>query len=251
MSLPEKQAFEQRFESCQKHGEYKQNKIIEGVEYWIAQCPSCRRELLNKQLAGRSAIPPKFEDSSFENYIVENKGQAIAKQKCIDYAESFKPDARESGSMIMFGKSGTGKNHLATAILKKVMLAGYTATYIQLFDYLEKFWSFKFGSERTNWIAKLASVDLLMIDEIGRASVSVSANNALFKLLQERALNLKPTIVATNLGLSELENLVGTASYNRLCEYGSIAIPFVWKKYKAPARVRIVAAADDLLLPNI
>lgn len=226
--------FVQLYATCEQHGQYPRNtQDAEGYERWFQPgCPSCRRQSAARALMRQADISPRFAACTFENYRADQDGQRHALKVCRDYADQFADKLARGVCMILRGNPGTGKNHLSSALMMHVMQRGHSAMRIKAQAYLDAYWSQDFG-ERDAWMTRMARVDLLVIDEIGRASNSKAANDAFFRLLDERYENMRPTIVISNLDREGLRETLGPAAYDRLTEGGGNLVNFDWSSHRA------------------
>lgn len=224
----EKAKFQHSFGNCEQHGRYPENALIDGVERWNPPgCPTCRKQAHTKALMVSAEISPRFLSCTFENYTAETHAQEHVWKLCREYADNFKTYYSKGRCMILRGNPGTGKNHLSAAIMLKVMNDGFTALRIKANAFLDEYWSKDF-SERESWLQRMATVDLLVIDEIGRASNGKAANDAFFRLIDARYEQMMPTIVISNLEVEELKTTLGSAAYDRLREGGGSLLNFNW-----------------------
>lgn len=214
---------------CATHGQWPTNmQDEEGLIRWhVPGCPHCRNQVSIQDLVANADISRRFLECSFENYRTENAGQERALKSCQDYAEKFEDNMKAGRCLIMRGNPGTGKNHLSAAIMIEVMKNGFTALRIKATAFLDEYWSKSF-SERESWMQRMGNVDLLVIDEIGRASNGKSANDAFFRLIDSRYEAVKPTIVISNLDMASLKETLGDAAYDRLREGGGSQVSFTW-----------------------
>jgi DNA replication protein DnaC len=67
-----------------------------------------------------------------------------------------------------------------------------------------------------------------MIDEIGRSSSAKAAQDAFFRILDARYEAQLPSLLATNLNRTELIEVLGEATYDRLTQGGSVRLTFDW-----------------------
>lgn len=232
-AIPAGRAFVQEYHTCPEHGQYPANRLDEeGVERWVpAVCPRCAKISRMKALYARAEIGERFKHCDFGNYRVENEGQRVVLDACQSYAEQFPEMRRRGACLILRGHPGTGKNHLATAIMKAVLRQGYTALRLKAAVFLEAFWAKDFG-ERDRWVYDMAHLDLLVIDEIGRASNSQAAADAFFRLIDGRYEAVRPTIIISNLDRDGLRETLGAAAYDRLTEGGGRLINFDWNSQR-------------------
>lgn len=128
----------------------------------------------------------RIQDYQLENFIIteNNKKEVeIAKdftQKCIN--------KNQKNGLIITGKSGTGKTHLATAILNKITekdMLVLMGRLILLLDVIKD--TFKDFSSKEKDIMKLYSkVDMLIIDDLGTERISSWALEKLYTIIENR-----------------------------------------------------------------
>lgn len=102
-------------------------------------------------------------------------------------------------SLYLFGDPGTGKTHTACALLMKAVRQGMTALYATM----GKLGGSSFD-ERENLFAKMRRVDVLCIDDLGKAETSEWANALAFRAIDERYGTGKTIIVTSNYNPNDL-----------------------------------------------
>ncbi len=223
-----------QFEECEKHGKYPLNMQDErGKERWFANgCPTCRKQENAARLLASSNIPRRFLDCDFDTYEATTSKQQLVLNRCKEYAHNF-AKYRETGTcLLLCGRTGTGKNHLATAITRQLLADRYSVLRIKASEYLDAYWSKAFD-ERETWLKNMASVDLLIMDEIGRSSKVENAKNAFFRLLDARYEAQLPNLLATNHNRQELIDILDIATYDRLTQGGGVRLTLDWESYRA------------------
>lgn len=225
-------AFTPMFETCDTHGDYPLNRLINGVEHWTAGgCPTCKRESQTSALLAKVNIPRRFAGCEFGNFVADTDVQRSALGKCRDYADKFREYHRSGACLMLRGNPGTGKNHLATAIVKQVMAQGFGVLRIKAAEFLDAYWAKSFA-ERTAWLDGIANVDLLMLDEVGRTSQAKGAEDAFFRLLDARYEAERPTLLLSNLTRDQIKAMLGDAAYDRLTQGGGKVVSFDWDSYR-------------------
>jgi DNA replication protein DnaC len=221
--------FKQEFEQCEAHGEYPLNVLCkDGHARRLPQgCPTCLRQKNAMRLLAESNIPKRFADCDFDNYEATTKEQRHVLSRCEKYANEFAKYRDDGACLLLCGRVGTGKNHLATAISKRLLGDGYSVLRVKASQYLDAYWAKSFD-ERESWLKSMAAVDLLMIDEIGRSSSAKAAQDAFFRIFDARYEAQLPSLIATNLNRDELIEVLGDATYDRLTQGGSIRLTFDW-----------------------
>jgi DNA replication protein DnaC len=104
----------------------------------------------------------------------------------------------EGRNLVLFGKPGRGKTHLAIAIAYRAIQNGYDSlftTAAALIDDLSQ--AFRQNAFRSA-LATYIDPHVLIIDEVGYLSYGPDAANVLFHVVNERHLKKRPMIFTTN-----------------------------------------------------
>jgi DNA replication protein DnaC len=216
------------------------------------KCPSCEMEALAAQEAAdaarkklveaqsshvrlaqrlkRADIPPRFADRSFDMFRAETEEQRRALAIAEAYAENFVEIRKKGQSMILFGKIGTGKTHLACAILNYAAHhCGAEARYLSFAKAIRSVkQTYAKGNAMTEQQAldALAVPDLLVLDEVGVQFGSEAEKIIGFEIVNTRYEAMKPTIIISNLTMPELRECLGDRVIDRLRESGGKAVEF-------------------------
>ncbi len=120
-----------------------------------------------------------------------------------DYAENFTPDSQ---GLFMYGKTGLGKTHLSLAIANVVIDRGYDVYYGSVQSIMDKLEAEHFGRlPREDSIKEdILTCDLLIIDDLGTEFSTQYTNAELYNIINSRILSSLPTIISTNLAISEI-----------------------------------------------
>lgn len=240
---------------CAKHGEYQAiTREVNGQQH-ESMCPQClaevteeesmrnsiaidqqRRQTQSKSLAellGYSGIPKRFISRGFDTFDARNNELASALQKCRTYAETFGKDLHHGQGLLMIGKTGTGKTHLAASICKAVIRSGYNGLFISTLNVIqlvkETYRRDADCSEREA-IARFVEPDLLVLDEVGVQHNTRTEQIVLTEIINRRYESEKPTILLSNLqvesqtGQTDLVNVLGERVISRLREVNELLV---------------------------
>lgn len=237
---------------CEIHGSYIENgyQLLSDRTNWTGcqQCAAIRKQEQEQTEAlkqekeaqarfekrlNQAGIPSRFRDRDFSNFVAESKEQKHALTIAKDFSENFAEHHKNGTSLIMSGKAGTGKSHLALAIAKSVM-PRYTAMYLNALDAVRMIrdtWRKDSEQSESDVLNLLGTIDLLVIDEVGVQNGTDNEQMLMFDIINRRYRDMMPTILLTNLGTKGFSEYLTERSYDRLRENG-IWVTFNWDSYR-------------------
>jgi DNA replication protein DnaC len=152
----------------------------------------------------------QMRDMSFETFRPDgvglNEEQRQNLRRAFDKARLFA--ARPEGWLLFTGTYGCGKTHLAVAIAHEVLRRGQSALFVVTPDLLDHLRAAFGPSSETSFDERFETVrqtPLLILDDFGSQSATPWAKEKLFQLLNYRYTAHLPTVITTNLRLSEIE----------------------------------------------
>ena len=242
--------------TCEKHGEYKARVIsILGSKKIYEMCPKCAAEAEAKEKAYKEKeaterinrnllladIPQRFLGIGFDSFNTSafpaKQAASVKKafQSAIKYYKNFQK-ARESGSSLIFcGKPGTGKTHLACAILQSIIKQGYTGKYTTAMAAIRKIrdtWSGNAKESHQQAVNGFIVPDLLVLDEVGVQHGTESEQIIIYEIIAGRYDRRLPTILVSNFDKSELIRYIGDRCVDRLEEGDGVTVAFTWGSYR-------------------
>ena len=226
-----------QYRECARHGRYPISMVDErdAIRYMSPVCPVCAAEQASRRLMESAAIPKRYIDCGFDNYVVEVPGQQAVLDVCRDYADHFEEHARKGSCLILCGNPGTGKNHLASAIANVVLTKGHSVLHVTAYDIIARIrqtWQRGIGnSTELEVIRGFAEVGLLIIDEVGKTFGSDGERVHLFEVIDHRYRDLKPTLILSNESIGGVEKYLGPAAFDRLCQNGGLLL-FDWQSHR-------------------
>ena len=179
----------------------------------------CRKHQLVAQRLTQARIPRKFLNKTLDSF--RGRGKASRVRKAADaYVEGFHLREEMKGLRI-FGVVGSGKSHIAIAILKEIIKKGYTGLYFSVPELLQKIretYSSESDEGEAGILDMVSETDLLVLDDLGADAASGWVRDRLYLLINRRYETNKPTIVTTSFDLEELRTQLGKRIVSRLCE---------------------------------
>ena len=155
---------------------------------------------------------PQYGRSPLENM------EAI-REICGNYAHTFGP---RSGNLLFTGAPGLGKTFLSACIAREVSDHGFSVVYDTAAHVFQQFESGKFGRDNPyeedpdREINRYLNCDLLLMDDLGTEMLTSFVQSAFYRIVNDRLLNRRKTVLSTNLGMEELGRRYGGAVRSRL-----------------------------------
>lgn len=246
----------ERAENCDAHGAY----VSAGMRYlgrrevWTP-CPGCeearvagerradamrmadaQRERI-EAMVGAAAIPGRFVGRSLENFHAVTDAQQEALRIATDYAANFSAHAKRGRSLIFSGLPGTGKSHLATAILQALMpeRCGLYTVCMDVIRNVRATWRRDSEHRESEVLGAYTTVPLLVLDEIGAQYGTDGEQTILFDVLDRRYRDMRPSILLTNQDKAGMKQFIGERTFDRLTETARW-VSFDWESYRPQAR---------------
>jgi DNA replication protein DnaC len=261
MTTKPKYTLETRAGECREHGQFPDNLVAQfGTDPAWFGCPRChfdarhsqdldqrskasgiqRDRLLSERLLD-AGIPARFTACTLSNWSADAPAKAQALAACGGFVEAFEENFAVGRSAMLLGTVGTGKTHLGTSMLQAVIrqhaLAGLVGLYATAGSIIRdvKATFGNCGRTEADVYADLIRPDLLVIDEVGVQHGTDFERQVLFEVINGRYEKIKPTIVVSNLGVTELRQCLGDRAVDRLRDKSGIVVVFRWASARGAA----------------
>jgi len=198
---------------CPKHGEF--NGVVEIVNFLgkkdfrvNPECPKCLKEIEAENIREKEErekqkiidkwrsmnIKERYDYSTLDNFDAYNDELKKYLDICRAFADN--PD----GKLVMLGKNGNGKTHLAIGILK--ILGGFIYTTSEIAINIRASYNSSETSEKEVF-DELCNAPLLVIDELEKIKESEWKDNWMSHIIGTRYNKMLPVIFISNCHLKK------------------------------------------------
>jgi len=211
-------------------------EICDGIGYILvegkgAQPCKCQGEIKYQENLKNARIPKKFDNKSLQNFKTPSKKAQEIVEFIHAWIDSYSPGGK---GLFMVGGVGSGKTHIAVAILKELIAKGFTGLYYNVVDLLKDIRATMSNDFELSEYALLditCNVDVLVLDDMGAEKTSEWVLDRIYHIINKRYENQVTTIITSNFDHDELEARVGKRIASRLKEM-CIKVDFPFDDYR-------------------
>ena len=159
----------------------------------------------------------------------------ISKAKIIDLATCLFVARHEN--ICLVGQTGVGKSHIAQALGHRACMSGYKVLFISADKMLTQLRAARADSSHERLLARLGSVDLLIIDDLGLRALIGDEPLDLYEIIRQRY-ERASTIITSNRAVEEWaplfrDPLLASAAIDRLRHHAHV-IEITGDSYRNP-----------------
>jgi len=196
--------------------------------YHLAEglCDSCYQKAIRQKHPERflkaAHVPTKYFECSFENF---KPVQTLT--NTINICARYTLQEKFQRGLFLYGPCGTGKTHIAVAILRRLVSKGidplFTSVPNMLFEIRRAFQTTSsIKSTEEAYLKHYAGTPFLVLDDFGIEKTTDWNRQVLDYIIYERDNNRLPIIVTTNLSIGDIRQKIDARIASRLLDMTTI-----------------------------
>jgi DNA replication protein DnaC len=161
----------------------------------------CRTAARAARIESAANIPPHYLAADFDNFLAYNDRlqnvQVIARRYAAEY-----PPAKGPRGLLFVGDTGSGKTHLAIAVMRHLIAAGHECVFFDYQGLLERIRSGydpASGSASREAYRTALECEVLVLDDIGAHRVTDWVEDTITSIITQRCNENRALIATTNL----------------------------------------------------
>ena len=169
----------------------------------VTRC-DCKLRARAQSLLSAARIPRRYEHCELSNYDTDFPGAHPSLEEAHFIASNFakKCDPRGDKGLLIIGKIGTGKTHLAVGILKELILNRGIAClfydYRELLKEIQNSYNSTVQTTELDVLRPVFETDVLVLDELGAVKPTEWVWDTVSLILNTRYNDKRTTLITTN-----------------------------------------------------
>jgi DNA replication protein DnaC len=190
-------------------------KKNEQREWELARRDARVASLLEK--SGLSKRLRRYTFANFKPYVSVEATRAV--ERVEEYLERWGKNREEGRGLYFCGGVGTGKTHLAVAVMNELIqrrrVPSLFVTVPELLDNLRGAYNDP-GRDLDEWMAAVKNAEFLVLDDLGSERPTEWVQERIFVIVNHRYRETLPTVFTSNTGPKDLAQQLGERTASRI-----------------------------------
>ena len=207
---------------CGGFGYVRRERSIDDPDFGSLEVCECQRAKKQKESTQRLYQVSNldvFKHMTFDTFDINGISGSREIKKTLEVAFNTLQNYAHhlNGWLLLMGGFGSGKTHLAAAIANQVVSLGVETLFLTVPDLLD--WlRFTFTSKETTYekrFEEIRNIRFLILDDLGTQNATAWAREKLFQIINYRYIHKLPTVITTNLSMTQIEDRVSSRLQDR------------------------------------
>ncbi|MBP7867019.1 MAG: ATP-binding protein [Acidobacteria bacterium] len=171
------------------------------VEENVARRCECFTRDLDHNRKAFAGIPPAMMNCTLQNFYPQNDVQMEALTTVGRYVRNYEETFGSGAGMLLRGPVGTGKTHLAVAVLKALIEKGFTGVFLNFVHLIEQIkMSFDADADPSvpDMTRRLRHCHVVVMDELGAVNPTPFVFDKLYDVINQCLANNVSLVFTTN-----------------------------------------------------
>jgi len=182
-------------------------------------------------------VGERYAGSGFSNFEIGNDQNTPSRKKNLEkvraYAINILENRAAGRNLILIGEYGTGKDHLATAVMRHAIVKGLNVVFTRGTTLAKLMIAAATGGEKLD--DRYVSWDILCISDVEskvKEQVSPSVMSGFLEVIDERYRRRLPTIITSNSkDRKEMSEAIGERAVDRLA-HDAVTVRNMWPSHR-------------------
>lgn len=162
-------------------------------------------------------LPPGLQQMTFQTFVAASRNQSVALAHCREFARD------PQGWLLLAGKSGSGKTHLAAAVANVRLVQQRPIRFSNTADLLDTIRSTYDSHTYDDTFRAICEAPLLVLEDLGHENRTPWSQEKLYQLLSHRSLHRLAMMMTTSYKVAQLDGrIAGHLLHNPDCNILSL-----------------------------
>ena len=192
-------------QTLKQHNETAQQQQLSYLEFFEMliedECSKRKANVLRQRLVKSKLNMSKSFENFDLNFQPDLNKKLLADLRTCRFVDEHK-------NIVLIGKPGTGKTHLANAFGLEATARGHSVLFFHLHTLLDRLAQARVDNSHKRILAQVLAPDLLILDEIGFRTLTPQALDDFFEIIRHRY-EVKSTIFTSNRNFEDWGDILG------------------------------------------
>jgi DNA replication protein DnaC len=179
---------------------------VSATGLWVSRACKCQMERREERRLAGARIPARYSECSFEEFDTDFRSAdpslKAALRNARSYVDEYLSEEGEKKGLLFTGSIGSGKTHLAVAILRQLIkqygVRGLFCDYRELLKNIQNSYNPQVNTTELELLKPVFAAEVLVLDDLGAQKPTEWMSDTVSLILNTRYNERRTTIITTN-----------------------------------------------------